>query len=176
MHTARRSGVGYLDAKRDRAGMLGRTGRCAVDAMDHPGCRTPGKRCCYDDRGGIGRRVVGGRQRGDLLRCLGCTADGGRRRGAAGKRPNAVLRRGCGVGREGRSCGKALDAAGCTGQRRKHQQESQREGELCAPLHLVQCSCLNILLGVTVGRGGAITERWSKRAARSPASRPGCAG
>ena len=175
MHAARRAGMGYLDAERDGTGVVRRTGRCAIDAMDHPGCRTPGERCRYDDRGGIGRRNVSSKQRGDLLRCLRCIADGGRCRGAAGRGANAVLRRGCGTRRKRRSCGEAADAARCAGQRRKHQQENQREGELCAPLHSVQCSCFNSSLHVTDGRDGAAIARWSRRAARSPASRPGCA-
>lgn len=31
-------------------------------------------------------------------------------------------------------------------------------------------------ISVTDDRGGAVTARWSRRAARNPASRPGCAG
>ena len=51
-----------------------------------------------------------------------------------------MLLRDIGMHRETRGYAEALDAAGCVVEGRKDEQEDQREGELCAPQHLVQCS------------------------------------
>jgi hypothetical protein len=51
-----------------------------------------------------------------------------------------------------RSYGQALDAAGCAGERREHQQEHQGEGELCSVRHWLQCSLLWIGLDLQSGK------------------------
>jgi hypothetical protein len=65
-----------------------------------------------------------------------------------------VLLRDSGMHRETRGYAEALDAARCVGERRKNEQEDQREGELCAPQHLVQCSV----------RGDSVHSQQTRRA------------
>ncbi len=147
MRTAGRSGMGYLDAERDRAGAIQRTGRCAVEAERIPaGPLRDICRCHSGKRRSIGCHIAGGEQCSVRLRCLRCAAKGRAARGTAGRRAKVVWLRDCCHHRESRTCDEAMHAAGCASQGRQHEHQNQRKSELCPTRHLLQCTVLLIRL------------------------------
>ena len=94
-----------------------------------------------------------------------CAAQDGPAGMAAGGSAHALVLRGRGMRGWMRSCGQALDATGRAGQGRKHQEEDQREGELGAAQHWIQCN---------VRRIGLDLHRESYRQVRHPDFAPCC--
>ena len=152
------SGVGYLDAQRNGVGEVKLAGRRAVGVCSEVAailwqrfCRNGGERgrivrrghACAEDRGDDFRRLRRGANRGAAR----MTAD----RGAY-----AMMRCGRGLHRAMRSCGQARYAAGRARQRGKHEQENQRESELCPARHRVQFSLPGLLEGCKLSHCGCV--------------------
>jgi hypothetical protein len=126
-----------LNAERDGVCGAKPAGRRAIDAMASKGAETVQRKVCSGD----GKResdvwcAAGGEEGCDSFRRLGCGADGWAAGVAAGGGADTAVLRCRSLRWMMRGYGQAFDAAGGAGHRSKHQQENQREGELCSARH-----------------------------------------